>query len=102
MRVVLTAPEGFSFVWYKDGTEVEGETGRTLIFDPVAVDDSGTYICAYDGGAKTMVETEPFELVVYPEGSLPISGFVSLAIILGAIIIGAPVVLRRQRRYGNC
>ena len=104
-RLTLTAPEGSNYEWFKDDVSVSDDpprvTGafeRTLVFNPVAESDAGTYTCSYDDGTmKVTVVTSPFELVVFAEGSLPAAGAAALAILaLGAITAGV-AALRRPR-----
>ncbi|HUW62268.1 MAG TPA: C25 family cysteine peptidase [Candidatus Bathyarchaeia archaeon] len=95
--VVLTAPEGTDYHWFwKGGEELVGENSRTLTFDPVMMDDRGTYVCMYtDGDGKTVIETEPFELEVYEE--LPAAGTACLAITVACLcLVGVALVSRRR------
>lgn len=72
-HLILTAPEGFSYQWRRDGENIPFETGATLEFDSVELDDSGTYDVMYEDGAKAPVQSEPFELSVHAAEDLPLS-----------------------------
>ena len=100
-RVVLTAPEGTDYHWFWEAEELTGENGRTLTFDPVTMDDRGTYVCRYnDGDGKTIVETEPFELEVFlevPAASTPCLGITVACLCL----VGVALLQRRTSRPGS-
>lgn len=73
----LTAPDGGSYQWKKDGSNVSdggnisGSNAQTLVFDTVLETDEGTYTAEFDTSGKAVVETEPFVLAVLPAGSVP-------------------------------
>ncbi|KYG82515.1 YCF48-related protein [Roseivirga echinicomitans] len=50
----LTAPDGASYQWFKDGAELTGETNRTL-----QVSDDGNYTVRVTSGAGCAVVSEP-------------------------------------------
>ena len=100
MTVVLTAPAGTDYHWFKEGEELTGENNRTLSFDPVEEEDRGTYVCVYDDGGKAIVQTEPFELVVFLD--LPAAGTACLGVTVGCILLlGVALVQRRRYRQSN-
>ena len=51
----------------------------------------------YDTVAKALVETDPFELDVLPEGSLPAAGIAGLCA-LAAALFGAGLLALRHRK----
>jgi hypothetical protein len=102
--VTLTAPDGgTNYQWRFEGEpmsddpdRITGATSRVLRFDPVTVDDAGTYTCAYDDGTgKAPVETPAYELVVFEAGALPVAGMVGLGLLAALTAIGGVVMRRR-------
>jgi len=65
--LVLTAPDGTAFQWYKDGEVLAGQNAQTLEFTPVLVADEGPYTCVYNNGG--LRETEVFNLQVESAGA---------------------------------
>lgn len=88
MHIILTAPEGSSYSWTKDGAPVVGASGRELHLDPVSTLDQGVYRAAYDDGSKVLWESQPYYLEVQAEGSLPLAGPLGLAA-LAALLAAA-------------
>jgi hypothetical protein len=54
---------GLSFKWYKDGTELHGETQSRLLLNVVDLNDSGTYICRVYEGTE-YIDSEPIMVTV--------------------------------------
>jgi len=104
IRVELTASEGSDYVWVKDDTitieddppRVTGANSKTLVFDPVELGDSGTYVCHYNNGAKETVQTEPYELEVL-DTTLPATGICALAGLIAALGLGGAHRIARRR-----
>lgn len=84
MHVVLTAPGGSNWQWYKNAALLPDETGITIEFAPVVVADSGTYEVRYDDGTKTTVTSYPLVIDVLPAGSLPLAWW-PVALVLLAV-----------------
>ncbi len=63
-RVVDTGaePPSHTFLWLKDGVELEGVSGPTLVLDPVGLEDAGTYQVRVTGG-DAAVTSEPYDLL---------------------------------------
>ncbi|WP_313133385.1 immunoglobulin domain-containing protein [Anaerocolumna sp.] len=55
--------KGLSFKWYKDGTELHGETQSRLLLNVVDLNDSGTYICRVYEGTE-YIDSEPITVTV--------------------------------------
>jgi len=98
--LILTAPSGVSFIWYKDGVPVEdsatvtGSNTQTLQFSPVSTSDLGTYTCVFDDGShKTLMEAT-FELLVL--GTVPVAGIAGLALAAAALVALAARGMRRR------
>lgn len=82
------------YQWRKNGVDLPGEDGSTLVRDPVGGADSGTYRCAVDLGAKAVVLSEPAVVNVVAPGGLPASGGIGLALLAGALALAA--TMRRR------
>jgi hypothetical protein len=94
IRLELTAPEGSSYQWKKDGIDlfndwwISGVNSRVLVLDPLQLSDAGVYTCVYDNGArKEMVETEPFTLVVYEQSQVPAMAPAGLALAALSLLV---------------
>ncbi len=92
--MILAAPEGTDYQWYKDGVLIDGATSQTLVFEPITDADAGTYTCQYNNGSQT-VTTDEFELTVVPPLVLPVAGFIGLAA-LAAISLIAGVAKNKR------
>ncbi len=81
--------------------DMAGETGTSLIFDAVTLDDEGFYraVITIDDGTKAIVELEstPFFLNVVPEGELPLAGGLGLGLLAGVCAIAGAASLRRRK-----
>ncbi|MCX5771095.1 MAG: C25 family cysteine peptidase [Candidatus Hydrogenedentes bacterium] len=94
--VIMTAPEGTDYHWFWEGEELLGENSQTLVFDPVTVGNGGTYVCVYDNGdGKTVVETEPFELMVFLD--VPAAGTACLAITMACLLLIGMMHVRHKK-----
>lgn len=83
----LIAPAGTNHQWRRNGIDMAnvpprltGTQEQELVFVPVAESDEATYTCVYDDGSKQLVETEEYQLVVYPVNTVPVSGHAGLAV----------------------
>lgn len=100
-EVELSTPVGaVSYAWTKDGSPVGPDSG-TFTIDPVAISDSGVYVCTVtDGSSKGVFVTTPVSLTVFAAGTLPASGYRGLGTL---VVLLAGLVswnLRRQVRAG--
>jgi hypothetical protein len=74
-RLELTGPVGGAdYGWKKDGVfltdgdTISGALTRTLVIEPLSLDDSGVYVCEYDNGVvRAVVETDGFTIAVLAE-----------------------------------
>lgn len=90
LELSLNGADGaVGFQWSKNGSDLGGETGPTLVRDPVIGTDAGTYRCAVDLGAKQVVLSEPTLVSVLAPGSLPVGSSLGLALLAGALVLGA-------------
>jgi len=88
----LTPP--FVIQWSKDGTPIGGETGATLVRDPVAFADAGLYTVNIGDGSKGAVDSVGVTVNVFAMGSLPTSGVWGLCALFAACVT---VGVRRVR-----
>jgi hypothetical protein len=103
--VTLTGPAGGTdYHWQFEGDPmsdtdtITGTTARVLTFNPVSLDDAGSYTCVYDDGTgKALVETPPYILSVFAAGSLPVAGMIGLGLLAAMTAIGGVVLRRRSR-----
>ncbi|MFP4501430.1 MAG: hypothetical protein ACLFTT_10565 [Candidatus Hydrogenedentota bacterium] len=81
--------------------DLTGETGTSLIFDAITLDDEGFYraVITVDDGTKAIVELESsaFFLNVVPEGELPLAGGLGLGLLAGVCAIAGAASLRRRK-----
>ena len=55
------------YQWLKDGTEIQGQNGSSLVLDPVKLRDFGCYACRVRGtGGSDCMESSPATLDVTP------------------------------------
>jgi len=55
------------YQWLKDGTEIQGQNGSSLVLDPVKLRDFGCYACRVKGAdGSACVESSPATLDVTP------------------------------------
>jgi Leucine-rich repeat (LRR) protein/Neuraminidase (sialidase) len=90
--VTLTAQvNGFepeTFDWTYNNNGIPGAQGSELTFDPVTLDDTGTYHVYVSDGAKAIVASEPYEMTVVT--GVPASGIAMLAaLVLMLALVGA-------------
>ena len=64
---------------------VTGTDTTVLTFDPVELDDTGTYHVAYDDSTKAPAQTAPFFFEVVPK--VPLQGALWLALVMGICAI---------------
>lgn len=88
----LTPP--FVIQWSKDGMPLGGETGATLVRDPVAFGDAGVYTVNVGDGSKGAVNSAGVQVSVFAMGSLPATGFLGLSALFAMC---AAVGARRMR-----
>ncbi len=109
MHVEMLAPattaDPTNYTWRKDGvpliedSHITGVNARTLVIDPVAEEDAGTYTVSYeDGSTKALIESDPCELQVFQPGSLPVGGVAGLALLTASVLCSASVAIRRKRQ----
>ncbi len=84
----LTPP--FVLQWSKDGTPIGGETGATLVRDPVALGDAGLYTVNVGDGSKGAIDSAGVQVNVFAMGTLPAGGVIGLgALIAMCAVFGA-------------
>lgn len=108
IRLELMAPPGASppFQWLrKTGgsfqpmtpqPHISGVNSATLVFEPLALSDAGTYALQFDdGAAKATVTSDPLFFGVVPEGSLPATGWAALIFAATLLSLAGWRVVRR-------
>lgn len=86
-----------SFEWFKDGAPLVGETGSSLVIDPVTEADTGAYRVIVDTGSKAVLISPLFFVNVVPQGALPVAGGLGLALAASACAMAGAAVLRRRK-----
>lgn len=60
-----------SYQWLKEGTEMQGQNGSSLVLDPVKLRDFGCYACKVKGAdGSDCVESSPATLDVTPRDGM--------------------------------
>lgn len=104
MSLSMTAPDGSGYQWKREGSTLSddahrnGTSTQTMTLDPVEAADAGSYTCVYSTTAKTVKETEPYVLVVYAVGSVPMAGTAGIALLAGLVALGGAAALRAGRK----
>lgn len=94
-QVILTAPAGSNYLWSKDGVEIPGETGATLVIDPATTADSGSYTVQYRDVEWRI--SDAFALTVSPVEIVPVAGALGLLALAGACGLGGAWMIRRRK-----
>ena len=58
LSCTVTGSEPITYQWFKDGSELPGETEDMLAFTPVAYSDFGTYHCVVNNSVNTIQSRE--------------------------------------------
>ena len=58
LSCTVTGSEPITYQWFKDGSELPGETEDMLAFMPVAYSDFGTYHCVVNNSVNTIQSRE--------------------------------------------
>ncbi|HDP35464.1 MAG TPA: surface layer protein B [Candidatus Hydrogenedentes bacterium] len=83
------------FEWYKDEAIIIGAETDTFVISSATLSDAGLYRLVVTDESKALYESDPFELIVFSEGSLPVSGVAALA---AAAALVAAIAIARMRR----
>jgi len=97
LEVELSLPvPPVEYQWQKNQEDIPGEEANTLVFDPLALGDTGHYRCVvHDGSAKgEFISAEVYVLVVE---SLPVAAGAGLAVLSGACALAGAFVVRRKK-----
>ncbi len=81
--------------WYKDDVLMEGMTALEYVIPIVSMTDAGVYYVIVTDESKTVYQSPPFVLTVLPEGSMPVSGALTVGVLVALL---AGLGIRRQRR----
>ena len=86
------------YQWRQGGVAIPGATSATYAVDSAALYDTGSYDCVLtDDSGNGGYNSPSAHVDVYPEGAMPTTGIVGLAIVaVACIIAGAFVILRRE------
>jgi PKD repeat protein len=91
-----------TYLWLKNGEVFDrpgtDETADTLIMTGLTAGDSGSYTCRVTDSSpdKAITYTDPFVVIVYAAGTLPVAGVVGLVLLAGAAILGARSAMRKK------
>ena len=55
LTVVATGSPTITYQWRKDGVDIDGETGSSLIFDSLDPADTGSYDCVVENGCASLI-----------------------------------------------
>lgn len=91
----LTPP--FVVQWSKDGSPIGGETGASLVRDPVTLGDAGVYSVNVGDGSKGAVDSPSVAVTVFAMGALPATGVAGLGVLL-SLCAAAGAMRARGRR----
>ncbi len=80
--------------WYKDDVLMEGMTALEYVIPIVSMTDAGVYYVIVTDESKTVYQSPPFVLTVLPEGSMPVSGALTVGVLVALL---AGLGIRRQR-----
>jgi hypothetical protein len=99
MRVAALGTFGtVRYQWLQDDVAIPGSTTSTYVIDPAALYDTDNYRCVLtDDSGVGGYDSPTAHIDVYPEGALPTTGIIGLAIVaVACIIAGAFIILRRE------
>ncbi len=91
----LTPP--FMVQWSKDGSPIGGETGASLVRDPVVLGDAGVYSVHVGDGSKGAVDSPNVTVTVFAMGALPAMGFAGFGLLV-SMCAAAGAIRARWRR----
>lgn len=98
LRVVvkdLTPP--ISYQWTKNGEDINGATEPRLIIRNVTTADGGAYQCVVTDASKGIYASEVVNVLIVPEGTIPVATGIGLAVITAVCSLGGVMALRRRR-----
>jgi hypothetical protein len=103
--LTLIAPAGFSnYVWKRadvvmtdSGPRITGTNSQMLQYSPVLLADQETFTVTYDDGTKSILESQPYNLVVAPKSALPATGLLFLGVLGSGIGFAGYRALRKSR-----
>jgi len=99
MRVAALGTFGtVRYQWQQDGVAIPGATSANYVIDSAALYDTDNYKCVLtDDSGLGGYNSPSAHIDVYPEGAMPTTGIVGLAIVaVACIIAGAFVIWRRE------
>jgi len=95
-RMELRHPYGnVTYQWRKYGEDIAGATDAAYTLHPVGYEDEGWYSCVVSDESPATVTTDAVYLSVVPETALPVSGALSIGIVLLASAVGGACVFLR-------
>jgi hypothetical protein len=98
LRVAVAGTVGsVTYQWRKDGADLPGETWSSYGIDSLGLDDTGWYSCRVTDGGKSVRETDPVHVQVFPMGSLPAMGVAGLCLLAAASFSSGVRALCRAR-----
>jgi len=85
-----------TYAWKKEGDETVLSTNTSLTIDPCTLADAGFYYCSITD-VYTTEDTHSAYLNVVPEGALPVTGGLGLALMAAACGLAGARIMRRER-----
>ncbi len=86
------------FEWYKDDVLIVGAEEDAFHIPAATFDDSGWYHVIVEDESKGIYESDPFKLLVFPEGALPVS---RLTVLIAAVVLVALGLRTRHRKRNS-
>ena len=86
-----------SYQWVRDGLILLGGTSSTYTVDPVTACDEGWYSVRVQDQSKGARATPPVQILVFPEGGLPVAGVVGLILSIAGVCASALIIPRRRK-----
>lgn len=91
----LVAP--ISYQWTKNGEDISGANTNRLIIRDVTNADAGAYQCVVTDASKGLYASSIVNVVIVPEGTIPVASGIGLAVITALCSAGGVMVLRRRK-----
>jgi len=101
LTAIVTGPVigTLSYQWSKDGGDLTGETGESLVIVGVDAGDEGIYrVTVEDESGDPPLVSTGADVRVFAPGVLPLTGCVGLGFLASACALTGVAVIRRKRR----
>jgi len=88
-----------TYQWSKDGGDLTGETGESLVIVGVDAGDEGIYrVTVEDESGEPPLVSTGADVRIFAPGVLPLAGYVGLGFLASACALTGVAVIRRKRR----